>query len=136
MSLATHPVPVTLGRLQQSTPPIFPTVYSADPVGESVTWFERYGVSAHSVPRTWAEFDAYVDGTLQHRPIKHRTAAYGVSYADKGWPPPARLHPLAWRLVRAIDPLIRRLPRSITMHTIAARAFDREAALRSRRSKQ
>lgn len=221
-----------LARLQRSIPPIFTTVYGADPIGsghqvrdfhttikgrlpdgkpysalnpdtyywahatfvehmvvatetfirpltldeldqiiaESVTWFARYGVSARSVPRTWAEFDAYFDETLATRLVKHRTASYGVGYAVKGWPRPARVHPLLWwfvrrpldavsasvtiggmpqkgreildlpwdaarerryrrfaTVVRAADPLIRRLPRRLTMHPIAVAGFSRVA---------
>ncbi len=139
-------------------------------VAESVTWFGRYGVSARAVPRTWAEFEAYWDGMLAERLVRHRTAAYGVGYATKGWPrPPGVPRPLWWlvrrpvdtlsafltigglpapardvlglpwtgaqerryrrfaRVVRALDPLVSRLPRSVTHHPIAARAFAREA---------
>lgn len=222
----------TLARLQRSIPPIFTTVYGADPeasghqvrdfhthikgklpdgkpysalnpdtyywahatfvehmvtaaetfirplsvaekdriIGESVTWFSRYGVSARSVPRTWAEFEAYWDDALAHRLVRHRTAAYGVGYATKGWPRPQRVPALLWvvvrrpinalsafvtiggmpergreilelpwtdrqetryrrfaRTVRALDPLVSRLPRRWTMHPIAVRGFEREA---------
>ena len=224
----------TLARLERSIPPIFETVYGADPVAtghrvrdfhadikgtlpetlgggrysalnpetyywahatfmehmvtaadtfirplslaekdqvvaESVTWFARYGVSARSVPRTWTEFEAYWDRMLSERLVRHRTAAYGVGYATKGWPRPDRVpRPLWWlvrrpldavsslltigglpaparevlglpwsearerryrrlaRAVRGLDPLLRRLPRSVTHHPIAARAFARE----------
>lgn len=155
----------TLARLQRSIPPIFTTVYGADPVtcghqvrdfhrdikgtlpdelggtrysalnpdtyywahatfvehlvtaadtfvrplsvsekdqiiAESVTWFARYGVSARSVPRTWAEFEAYWDDALAHRLVRHKTAAYGVGYATKGWPRPARVPGPVWSVVR------------------------------------
>lgn len=139
-------------------------------IGESVTWFSRYGVSARSVPRTWAEFEAYWEDALAHRLVRHRTATYGVGYATKGWPRPRRAPGPVWavvrrpvnaasafltigglpergreilelpwsapqerryrrfaRGVRAVDPLVRRLPRRVSMHPIAARAFDREA---------
>ncbi len=224
----------TLARLQRSIPPIFTTVYGADPVAaghevrdfhkdikgrlpadlggrpysalnpatyywahatfvehlvtaadtfirplstaekdqliaESVTWFARYGVSARSVPRTWAEFEDYWEDMLAHGLVRHKTAAYGVGYATKGWPKPGRVPGLVWRLarrpinalsafvtiggmpargreilelpwtsdqdrryqrfarcVRALDPVVRRLPRRWTHHPIAARAFERE----------
>jgi len=223
----------TLARLQRSIPPIFNTVYGAEPtasghevrdfhrhikgklpdgrpysalnpetyywahatfvehlvvaietfirplsprekdqiIAESVTWFERYGVSARDVPRTWAEFDVYWERMLAERLVRHRTAAYGVGYATKGWPRPAALPAPVWavlsrplnsvsafitiggmpergrelldlpwtpgqerayrrfaRGVRALDPVVRRLPRSLTMHPIAARAFARASA--------
>ena len=69
-------------------------------VAESVTWFERYGVSARGIPRTYAEFSAYFDRMLDERLVAHRTAAYGVGYATKGWPRPKRVHPALWWLVR------------------------------------
>jgi uncharacterized protein (DUF2236 family) len=225
----------TLARLQRSIPPIFTTVYGADPddagrrvrdfhtdirgklpaslgggpysalnpdtyywahatfvehmvtatetfirplsaaekdqiIGESVTWFARYGVSARSIPRTWAQFEAYWDDALANRLVRHKTAAYGVGYATKGWPKPRRVPGPVWALlrrpvnaasafitiggmpergrqllglpwsaaqerryrrfarrVRALDRLVRRLPRRWTMHPIAVRAFEREA---------
>jgi uncharacterized protein (DUF2236 family) len=221
----------TLARLQRSIPPIFTTVYGADPVttghqvrdfhtdikgklpdgrpysalnpdtyywahatfvehlvtaadtfirplsaaekdqliAESVTWFARYGVSARSVPRTWAEFEAYWDDALTHRLVRHKTAAYGVGYATKGWPKPRQVPGPVWALVRrplnavsafitigglpargreilelpwseeqerryrsfarrvrALDRVVRRLPKRWTLHPIAARAFARE----------
>lgn len=67
---------------------------------ESVTWFERYGVSTRGTPRTYDEFEAYFADALDRRLVAHRTAAYGVGYATKGWPRPARVHPVVWWLVR------------------------------------
>jgi uncharacterized protein (DUF2236 family) len=67
---------------------------------ESVTWFDRYGVSSHGTPRTYAEFVAYFDAMLDERLVAHRTASYGVGYATKGWPRPPRIHPALWWLVR------------------------------------
>jgi uncharacterized protein (DUF2236 family) len=69
-------------------------------VAESVTWFERYGVSARGIPRTWAEFSAYFDRMLEERLVAHRTATYGVGYATKGWPRPKGFSRWAWWLVR------------------------------------
>jgi uncharacterized protein (DUF2236 family) len=69
-------------------------------VAESVTWFERYGVTSRGIPRTYAEFVAYFDAMLDHELVAHRTAAYGVGYATKGWPRPKRLPPLLWWWVR------------------------------------
>lgn len=69
-------------------------------IGESVTWFERYGVSARGIPTTWAEFDAYWQDALDTRLIAHRTAAYGVGYATKGWPRPRRVPRAVWWLAR------------------------------------
>jgi uncharacterized protein (DUF2236 family) len=69
-------------------------------VAESVAWFERYGVSSRGTPQTYAEFRAYFEGMLDERLVAHRTAAYGVGYATKGWPRPQRVHPLLWWLVR------------------------------------
>lgn len=68
--------------------------------GESVTWWRRYGVSSVGTPRTYAEFEDYVDRTLAERLVRHRTAAYGVGYATKGWPRPAGVHPWLWAVVR------------------------------------
>jgi uncharacterized protein (DUF2236 family) len=152
----------TLARLARSIPPIFRTVYGADPVetghqvrdfhthikgklpdgrpysalnpdtyywahatfvehmvtaaetfirplslsekdqiiAESVTWFARYGVSARSVPRTWAEFEAYWEDALAHRLVRHRTAAYGVGYTTKGWPRPRQIPAPVWAVVK------------------------------------
>ncbi len=141
-------------------------------IGESITWYQRYGVSApQGAPTTWPEFRAYWDDALERRLVKHRTAAYGVGYATKGWPRPRNVpRPLWWvvrrpldavsgsltigglppeareilglpwddarerryrrfaRAVRALDPVIRRLPPRLRLHPIAARAFAREAA--------
>jgi uncharacterized protein (DUF2236 family) len=69
-------------------------------VAESVTWFERYGVTTRGIPRTYAEFADYFDAMLDEQLVAHRTAAYGVGYATKGWPRPKRIHPVLWRLVR------------------------------------
>ena len=140
----------TLARLQRSIPPIFNTVYGADPeasghevrdfhrpikgrlpdgspysalnpdtyywahacfvehlitatdtfirrlsraekeqlFAESITWFERYGVSSRGTPQTYAEFETYFEHALEERLVAHRTASYGVGYATKGWPRP------------------------------------------------
>jgi len=67
---------------------------------ESVTWFERYGVSARGTPKTYPEFTAYFDRMLHEELVAHRIAVYGVGYARKGWPRPARIRPLLWWLVR------------------------------------
>lgn len=67
---------------------------------ESITWWERYGVSSHGLPRTYDEFVAYFDDTLERRLVKHRTAAYGVGYAKKGWPRPQQVNRVVWWLVR------------------------------------
>jgi uncharacterized protein (DUF2236 family) len=152
----------TLARLQRSIPPIFETVYGADPgrsgqrvrdfhrpikgrlpdggrysaldpetyywahacfvehlitatdtfirrlseaekeqlFRESVTWFARYGVSTRGTPRTYAEFRTWFEATLDERLVAHRTAAYGVGYATKGWPRPKRVPRPVWWLVR------------------------------------
>ena len=42
---------------------------------ESVTWFERYGVSSRGTPQTYAEFEAYFERTLAERA---RRAPHGV----------------------------------------------------------
>jgi hypothetical protein len=58
---------------------------------ESVTWFERYGVSSRGTPQTYAEFETYFERALEERLVAHRTAAYGVGYATKGWPRPKQI---------------------------------------------
>jgi uncharacterized protein (DUF2236 family) len=156
----------TVARLQRSIPPIYTTVYGADPsaaghevrdfhrgitgrlpdgrpysalnpatyywahacfvehlvtatdtfvrrlteaerdqiVSESVTWFERYGVSSRGIPQTWEEFHQYFENALDQRLVKHPTAAYGVGYATRGWPRPARVpRPLWWLVRRPVD---------------------------------
>lgn len=67
---------------------------------ESLTWFERYGVSSRGTPQTWAEFQAYWQHALDERLVAHRTAKYGVGYATKGWPRPRQVPPAVWWLVR------------------------------------
>jgi uncharacterized protein (DUF2236 family) len=67
---------------------------------ESVTWWERYGVSSRGTPQTYDEFEAYFEHTLEQRLVAHRTASYGVGYATKGWPRPARVPRPLWFLVR------------------------------------
>jgi uncharacterized protein (DUF2236 family) len=67
---------------------------------ESITWFERYGVSSRGTPQTYAEFEAYFQSALDERLIAHRTASYGVGYAVKGWPRPKRIPRPVWWLVR------------------------------------
>ena len=67
---------------------------------ESVTWFERYGVSSRGTPQTYAEFESYFEHTLEERLVKHRTASYGVGYATKGWPRPKQVPRPVWWLVR------------------------------------
>ena len=156
----------TLARLQRSIPPIFNTVYGADPessghevrdfhrpikgrlpdgspysalnpdtyywahacfvehlitatdtfirrlsegekeqvFAESITWFERYGVSSRGTPQTYAEFVAYFEHTLEERLVAHRTASYGVGYATKGWPRPKQVpKPLWWLVKRPVN---------------------------------
>ena len=156
----------TLARLQRSIPPIFDTVYGADPdasghrvrdfhkpikgrlpdgapysalnpdtyywahacfvehlitatdtfirrlsraekeqlFAESVTWFERYGVSSRGTPQTYAEFEDYFERALDERLVAHRTAAYGVGYATKGWPRPKQIpKPLWWLVKRPVN---------------------------------
>ena len=67
---------------------------------ESITWFERYGVSATGTPTTYAEFTAYWDHALTERLVAHRTAAYGVGYVTKGWPRPKQVPPPLWFLIK------------------------------------
>lgn len=68
--------------------------------GESVTWWDRYGVSSRGTPQTYDEFEIYFEQALEQRLVAHRTASYGVGYATKGWPRPARVPRPVWRLVR------------------------------------
>ncbi len=68
--------------------------------GESVTWWERYGLSSRGTPQTYDEFEAYFQQALALRLVPHRTATYGVGYATKGWPRPARVPRPVWFLVR------------------------------------
>jgi uncharacterized protein (DUF2236 family) len=71
---------------------------------ESKTWFERYGVSARGTPRNYAEFEDYFERALAERLVAHRTAAYGVGYATKGWPRPKRIpRPVWWVLKRPVN---------------------------------
>lgn len=68
-------------------------------IAESVVWFERYGVSARDVPRTWAAFSEYWDQMLAEELVAHRTAKYGVGYATKGWPRPRALPAPVWSVL-------------------------------------
>ncbi|MFL6159752.1 MAG: oxygenase MpaB family protein [Marmoricola sp.] len=68
-------------------------------IGEHLTWFSRYGVSARDLPTTWAEFEEYWQHALDERLVAHRTAAYGVGYATKGWPRPKQVPAPVWWLV-------------------------------------
>lgn len=67
---------------------------------ESITWFTRYGVSATGTPTSYAEFEEYWEHALNERLVAHRTAAYGVGYATKGWPRPKQVPPLVWSVVK------------------------------------
>lgn len=67
---------------------------------ESITWFERYGVSATGTPQTYAEFQGYWQHALAERLVAHRTAAYGVGYATKGWPRPKQVPAPLWFLLK------------------------------------
>ena len=67
---------------------------------ESITWFERYGVSAVGTPQTYAEFRAYWQHALAERLVAHRTAAYGVGYATKGWPRPQQVPAPLWFVLK------------------------------------
>jgi uncharacterized protein (DUF2236 family) len=69
-------------------------------IGEHLTWFERYGVSARNLPTTWAEFEQYWDQALAERLVAHRTAAYGVGYATKGWPRPKKVPAALWFVLK------------------------------------
>lgn len=69
-------------------------------IRESATWFSRYGVSATGTPQSWTEFQSYWQHALDERLIAHRTAAYGVGYATKGWPRPKQIHPALWFVVK------------------------------------
>ncbi len=66
---------------------------------ESITWFERYGVSTTGTPQTYAEFIEYWDHALSERLVAHRTAAYGVGYATRGWPRPKQVPAVLWAVV-------------------------------------
>jgi len=73
-------------------------------IGEHVTWYDRYGVSEPQVvnggiPRTWAEFESYLNQMLDEELVRHRTAAYGLGYTTKGWPKPRAINPLVWKLI-------------------------------------
>lgn len=75
-------------------------------IGESVTWFSRYGVSARATPHSWGEFETYVADMLTTELVRHRTAAYGVGYATKGWPRPRGLPGPVWAVLkRPVDAL-------------------------------
>ncbi|MCX6398145.1 MAG: oxygenase MpaB family protein [Propionibacteriales bacterium] len=67
---------------------------------ESITWFSRYGVSAVGTPQTYAEFQEYWRHALAERLVAHRTAAYGVGYATKGWPRPKRVPAPVWFVIK------------------------------------
>lgn len=67
---------------------------------ESITWFARYGVSATGTPQTYAEFQEYWRHALAERLIAHRTAAYGVGYATKGWPRPRQIPAPVWSVIK------------------------------------
>ena len=69
-------------------------------IRESITWFERYGVSSRGTPQTWAGFQDYWEHALDERLVAHRTAKYGVGYATKGWPRPKQVPAPLWWLVR------------------------------------
>ena len=71
---------------------------------ESITWFERYGVSSRGTPQTYEEFVAYFEHALEERLVAHRTASYGVGYATKGWPRPKQVpKPLWWLVKRPVN---------------------------------
>lgn len=73
---------------------------------ESKTWYRRYGVSEKPMPATYAEFEQYWDRMMNQVVIAHPSAKYGVGYVTKGFPKPAAVHPLVWRLVAPVfDPL-------------------------------
>jgi len=88
-------------------------------VAESVTWFQRYGVSSRGTPQTYAEFTAYFERMLDEQLVAHRTAAYGVGYATKGWPRPRAVHPALWWLVRRP---VNAISSSLTIGGLPARA--------------
>jgi uncharacterized protein (DUF2236 family) len=67
---------------------------------ESITWFARYGVSDTGTPQTYAEFKDYWQHALDERLVAHRTAAYGVGYATKGWPRPQQVPAPLWFVVK------------------------------------
>jgi uncharacterized protein (DUF2236 family) len=147
-------------------------------VAEHISWYHRYGVAEPRIehpdghvglPRTWREFATYFERVVATDLVRHRTAAYGLGYATKGWPRPERVPAPVWRLVhrpldavlssltiggmpegarnilalpwdatrerryrrfaavvRAADPVVRRLPRRWHLHPIAAAGFARE----------
>jgi uncharacterized protein (DUF2236 family) len=86
---------------------------------ESITWFERYGVSSRGTPQTWSEFCVYWDNALDERLIAHRTAVYGVGYATRGWLRPKKVHPALWWLVKRP---VNAISSSITIGGMPARA--------------
>ncbi|HNO38985.1 MAG TPA: oxygenase MpaB family protein, partial [Marmoricola sp.] len=68
-------------------------------IKESITWFERYGVSSRGTPTNLDEFEAYWEEALEEKLVSHRTAKYGVGYATKGWPRPKQIPAPVWAVV-------------------------------------
>jgi len=68
-------------------------------IGESITWFERYGVSSRGTPANLDEFEAYWEEALEEKLVSHRTAKYGVGHAVKGWPRPKQIPAPVWTVV-------------------------------------
>ena len=141
-------------------------------IAESVTWFERYGVSARGIPTHLGRVRGLLGrrarappGPAPHRGVRRRVRHQGLAAAAGRSPRPLwwlvrrpvnafsalrhdRRHAAARparssacrgtthrerryrrfaRAVRALDPLLRRLPPRLRLHPIAARAFAREA---------
>lgn len=68
-------------------------------IKESITWFERYGVSSRGTPTNLDEFEAYWQDALEEKLVSHRTAKYGIGYVTKGWPRPKQVPAPVWTLL-------------------------------------
>lgn len=68
-------------------------------IKESITWFERYGVSSRGTPTNLDEFEAYWQEALEEKLVAHRTAKFGIGYATRGWPRPKQVPKPVWAVV-------------------------------------
>jgi uncharacterized protein (DUF2236 family) len=69
-------------------------------VRESVTWWQRYGLSMRPVVTTWAEFDAYFQHMLEHELEHNETTRWAMSAPEQAIPAPPFVPGPVWKVLR------------------------------------
>lgn len=69
-------------------------------VRESVTWWQRYGLSMRPVVETWAEFEAYFERMLAEELEHNATTRWAMTAVDQAIPAPPYVPGPLWKVIR------------------------------------